>query len=272
MEQKIIDKLDAAILATKNKPGVALGNLRPAFLERRILFRMRTLRISDYSEYVQLLTTSFDESKLLQSELSINVTKFFRDPYVWDFLQQSVIPGLLTESRVIGISAWSCACASGEEAHSISILLNESLLNSGINYNVFATDISSDAIEHSKNGIYTKDNLVNVSDQRLLKFFEKTPEGKFLVNSQIRNKIKYSQHNMTLLTGHHFDIIFCRNVLIYYSKDIHATLFKTFSKQLKKNGILVLGQDESMIGTDGNELFELLDPKNRVYRKKQNTD
>ncbi len=73
---------------------------------------------------------------------------------------------------------------------------------------------------------------------------------------------------MTFSTGHYFDIIFCRNVLIYYSKDIHATLFKTFYKQLKKNGILVLGQDESMIGTDGSELFELVDPKNRVYRKK----
>lgn len=267
MEQKIIDKLDAIIDVTRKKVGIDLSSLRGAFLERRVLFRMRTLEITNFDEYVKLISTSFDEAKLLQKELSINVTKFFRDPFVWDFLQESILPEIVPETRVTSISAWCCACASGEESYSVSMMFDEFLKKSVINYKIYATDISSTAIERAKEGVYGENELVNVSPERLLKYFEKLDNDKFVINSQIKNKINFTQHNMSNMTGQYFDIIFCRNVLIYYTKNSHAELFKSFHKQLKKNGFLVLGQDESMIGTNGNEFFEVIDPKHRVYKK-----
>ena len=111
-------------------------------------------------------------------------------------------------------------------------------------------------------------NLVNVSAERLNTYFEKTPEGQYQVNSQIGQRIEYEKMDMMKTTRKLFDIVFCRNVLIYYDRDAHEQIFKKFADVLKKDGILVLGQDESMIGTKGNELFDLSYAKERIYRKK----
>ncbi|WP_246282213.1 CheR family methyltransferase [Nitrosopumilus ureiphilus] len=268
MEPKIIHKLDPVISEVKKKTGINIDNFKPTFLERRILFRMRTVGILDYDEYVKLLSTSFDEAKSLYTAFSINVTKFFRDPHVWEKLENDIIPNFLKTTRFSPIRAWSCGSASGEEPHSISILLNDSLKETRIGYQVYATDISADAITHAKKGIYRNENLINVHPERLNTHFEKTSEGHYQVSSVIRNRIEYERLDMLKTTGKLFDIIFCRNVLIYYDKDAHEQIFKKFADVLKKDGILVLGQDESMIGTKGCNYFELPCPKERIYQKK----
>lgn len=268
MEQKIIHKLDPLIDEFKKKTGISIHNFKPSFLERRILFRMRNLGISDYDEYVKLLSTSFDEAKSLYTVFSINVTKFFRDPHVWDKLEQDVLPAFLNKTRFSPFRAWSCGSASGEEPYSVSILLNDSLKGNKISYQVYATDISADAIAHAKKGLYQNENLVNVSTERLDTYFEKTPGGQYQVNSQIGKRIEYEKVDMMKTTGKLFDIVFCRNVLIYYDRNTHEQIFKKFADVLKKDGILVLGQDESMIGTKGHDFFDLLYAKERIYRKK----
>lgn len=268
IEPKIIRRLDPVILEVKKKTGININNLKPAFLERRILYRMRNLGISDYDQYVKLLSDNFDEAKSLYLTFSINVTRFFRDPHVWDMLESTVIPNFIKKTRFSPIRAWSCGSASGEEPHSISILLNESLNGNRVGYQVYATDISAKAISHAKQGIYLKENIVNVSTEKQNKYFTKTPEDKFQIDSQISNKIEYEQIDMLKNTGKLFDIVFCRNVLIYYDKEAHEQIFKKFASVLKMDGILVLGQDESMIGTKGNDFFDLTFPKERIYQKK----
>lgn len=268
MEPKIIHKLDSVISEVKKKTGINIETLKPAFLERRVLYRMRHLGILDYDEYMKLLSTSFDEAKSLYTTFSINVTKFFRDPHVWEKLEQDVVPRFFDKPRFSPIRAWSCGSASGEEPHSISILLTESLKEKRIGFQVHATDISADAIAHAKKGLYRNENLVNVSPERLNTYFKKTPEGQFQTDSQICNKIQYERVDMMKTSGTLYDIIFCRNVLIYYDKNAHEQIFKKFSEALKSGGILVLGQDESMIGTNGIDFFDLLHPKERIYRKK----
>lgn len=267
MEPKIIHKLDLVINEVKKKTGINIQNFKHAFLERRILYRMRNLGISDYDEYLKLISTSFDEAKSLYAIFSINVTKFFRDPHVWKKLEQDIVPELLNKTRFSPIRAWSCGSASGEESHSISILLNESLHGHRFGYQVYATDISIDAIDHAKKGIYQNENLINVSTQRLNTYFEKSLEGTYQVTPQIGKQIEYEVVDMMKISGKLFDIIFCRNVLIYYNKETHEQIFKKFANVLKKDGILVLGQDESMIGTDGDNFFDLIYPKERIYKK-----
>ncbi len=264
---KIVDKLTPLFNSVKSKTGMDISNFKHTFLERRIHYRMRILGVDDYADYLNLLSSNHDEPKMLYMALSINVTKFFRDPSVWDFLDNIAIPELITASNLRSISAWSCACASGEEPHSVSILLDEYYKQKQITYSVFATDISQKAIEHSKEGIYVDANLINVSSERMDENFTKISDGKFQVKIAIRNKITYQKIDMVKGIPKTFDIIFCRNVLIYYDKDTHESLFKMFHSKLKSNGLLVLGQDESMIGTKGNQYFELLDVKNRVYKK-----
>lgn len=268
MEPKIIHRLDSVINEVQKKTGININNLKPAFLERRVLYRMRNLGISDYDEYVKLLSTSFDEAKSLYNVFSINVTKFFRDPHVWEKLEQDIMPILLKKTRFSPMRAWSCGSASGEEPHSISILFDATLKENRMSYQVYATDISADAIAHAKKGLYQNENLVNVSTERLNTYFEKTPEGKFQVDPQIGKRIEYERVDMMKTTGKLFDIVFCRNVLIYYDSDAHEQIFKKFASVLKKDGILVLGQDESMIGTNGSDLFDLTYPKERIYQKK----
>ena len=268
MEPKLIHRLDPVISEVKKKTGISIHNLKPTFLERRIRYRMRNLGILDYDEYVQLLSDNFDEAKSLYTTFSINVTRFFRDPHVWNKLECDVIPNFIKKTRFSPIRAWSCGSASGEEPHSISILLNDSLKENKIGYHVYATDINAKAINHAKQGIYLKENIVNVTPERHSKYFKKTPEDKFQIDFQISNKIEYERIDMLKSTGKLFDIVFCRNVLIYYDQEAHEQIFKKFASVLKTDGILVLGQDESMIGTKGNDFFELTYPKERIYQKK----
>lgn len=267
MEPKIIHKLEPVIQEVKKKTGINIQNFKPAFLERRIQYRMRNVGISNYEEYVQLLSSSFEETKALYAAFSINVTKFFRDPQVWKKLEEDIVPELSTSMRFSPIRAWSCGSASGEEPHSISIMLNDIMKNKK-RYQVYATDINEDAISHSKKGLYKKENMIHVSSERVEKYFEKTPEGNFQVHPQIGNNIQYDRIDMMKTSEKLFNIIFCRNVLIYYDKDAHERIFKKFYNALKKDGIFVLGQDESMIGTTGSEYFDLIHPKERIYKKK----
>ena len=268
MDQQIVDKMAQVKNIVKKTSGLDLSGFKDNFLDRRVKVRLSTLNISDFSEYLQFLSTDFKESSLLYRQLSINVTKFFRDPHVWRYLQQTVVPILTSKSRHSPISVWSCACASGEEPYSISILLTESLKDHGIDFQIMATDISSVAIDNSKIGIFDKNSLVNVSTQQQSNYFEETDEEKFLINSEIKNKVTFRKADMLYNPQKSFDIIFCRNVLIYYKKPAHELVFKNFFNVLKEDGLLVLGQDESLLGTDANELFDVVDNKCRIYSKR----
>ena len=268
IESKISYQLERITSEIKKKTGKNIQDFKPVFLERRIQYRMRILDISDLDEYVRLLSASWNEAESLYSSFSINVTKFFRDPQVWEKLEQDTIPNLIKKSKSFPIRAWSCGSASGEEPNSISIMLRDSLKGSGYDYRVYANDINQDAIIRAKNALYRNANLVNVNINRLNRYFEKISDDQYKVKHEIKNKIEYENIDLMKTFGNVFDIIFCRNVLIYYDKKSQESIYKKFAELLRDDGILVLGQDESMIGTKGKEFFELLHPKERIYQKK----
>jgi chemotaxis protein methyltransferase CheR len=267
MESRIIHKLEPVISEVKKKTGINIKNFKGSFLERRIIHRMCDVGISDYDEYVKFLSTNFNEAGSLYDSFSINVTKFFRDPNVWKIFEQEIMPNFCDSNRSSSILAWSCGSSTGEETHSLSILLNESL-NKQIKYKIFGTDINDNAIVKAKKGIYKKESLLHVNEQQLTTYFEKLNDDQFQVKPIIKNKIEYEKSDMMKMSGKLFDIIFCRNVLIYYDKNAHEIIFKKFFDLLKKDGVLVLGQDESMIGTKNRNYFNLLYPRERIYQKK----
>lgn len=267
MQSEIQGKLDLIVSEVKKKTGINIEDLKPSFLERRVLYRMRAAGITNFDDYLKTLISDPNEAKTLYASISINVTKFFRDPHVWNKITESVLPSLLTQVRFSSLSAWSCGCASGEEPYSISIMLANFLRHKKLSYHVFATDINPIAIEHAKKGVYNEMNLVNVKDLNKQTYFEKLSEKEFKIKAAYKNQIKFQSLDMLYNTKNQYDLIFCRNVLIYYDKIRHEKIFEKFYNSLKDNGFLILGQDESMIGTKARELFNLVYPRERIYQK-----
>ncbi len=259
--------IEKIISEIKKKTGKSIQEFKPVFLERRIQYRMRILNISELKEYFELLSNSWNEAELLYNSFSINVTKFFRDPQVWEKLEKETIPNLIEKLKLSAIKVWSCGSASGEEPHSIAIMLDRLLKGSGHDYRIYANDINHHALIRAQKAEYRNANLVNAGNDIIINYFEKISEEYYKVKDNIRNKIQYEEINLMESSECMFDIIFCRNVLIYYDKKSQEDIYKKFSEALKDGGILIIGQDESMIGTKGKEFFELLDPKERIYQK-----
>lgn len=267
IESKTSHHIEKIISEIKKKTGKSIQEFKPVFLERRIQYRMRMLNIPELKEYVELVSSSCNEAESLYSSFSINVTKFFRDPQVWEKLEKETIPNLIEKSKFSTIKIWSCGSASGEEPHSISIMLHELLKGTGKDYRIYANDINNHALIRAEKAVYRNANLVNMSNLKINRYFEKISEEYYQVKLNIRNKIQYEEMDLMKTAGHMFDIIFCRNVLIYYDKNSQESIYKKFSELLIDGGILILGQDESMIGTKGKEFFKILDPKERIYQK-----
>lgn len=253
----------------QKKRGLDLSYFKPAFLSRRIGIRMKMLNISNSSQYAELLNSDVNEVGTLYDSLSINVTKFYRDKQVWQVFGNKIIPKILKESKPIEkLRIWSCGCASGEEPYSIAIMFSEALGNTTNKIKILATDINSKALQHARKGIYTSDNLKNLDSLLITKYFKKTNDGNFKIIDKIKNLVSFNLADVTTYPISYLDIIFCRNLLIYYGKDAQDLIFKKFHTLLKPNGYLVLGMDETLWGHKLQNSFSSLNSRDRIYQKK----
>lgn len=249
--------------------GLDLSYFKAAFLERRINVRMKVLNITSGSEYAQLISNNSNEITSLYDSLSINVTRFYRDKKVWNSFSNLVIPKLVNETSLNEtIRIWSCGCATGEEAYSLAIMFNEALKDKSINFNVLATDINTNALEKARIGQYDLDNIKNLEPQLILKYFKKTQNEKYQLNQEIMNKVKFNLGDIVTFPAKYLDVIFCRNLLIYYGKDAQNLIYKKFLNVLKDNRFLVLGMDETLWGHPLAKSFHAIQPRERIYQKK----
>ena len=252
----------------KNR-GLDLSYFKPAFLSRRIGVRMKMLNLTSSSQYAQLLNSDTNEIGTLYDSLSINVTKFYRDKHVWQVFSNKIIPNLLKNSKPHEtLRIWSCGCATGEEPYSLAIMFNEALKESKIKFKVLATDINSKALEHARRGLYTSDNLKNLDSLYVTKYFKTNHNGTYKIIDKIKNKVSFSIGDITTFPVSYLDVIFCRNLLIYYGKDAQDLIFKKFHTVLKSNRYLVLGMDETLWGHKLQNSFLSLYPRDRIYQKK----
>ena len=268
--------------------GLDLTSYRQNFLFRRLRLRLLNTKVKDELEYIALLEKGPEEFNLFLDALSINVTEFFRDPDVFSAFSRCALPELISRKDSLGnktLRIWSSACANGEEAYSLAILIKEGLKErNDFLLRILATDIDNHALEKAKKGEYKAGELKNIDRQMLKKYF--TPmdpvrdtkqltgsaivsngvdDNYYRVNDQIRQAVKFQQHN--LFNEPPFkclDVIFCRNVLIYLNRQQIKELFNKFNRSLNPGGYLVLGKVENVWERD---LFVPVELKTKIYQK-----
>lgn len=265
-----LDKIKGQILDSR---GFDLSYFKSTFLSRRINVRMKVLNISDGSEYAELLRDNSDEINSLYDSLSINVTRFFRDAQVWDKFSKSVIPKLLEKvQKGDSIRVWSSGCASGEEAYSLGIMFSEATNISNFSLKIVATDINSELLNQAKKGIYDFDTISNLDPKIISKYFTKLGNESYQIKKELRDKISFQVGDIVTFPVSYLDVVFCRNLLIYYGKDAQSLIFKKFFNVLKENRYLVLGMDEFMLGDKISRFFIPIHPREKIYQKRSNKD
>ena len=220
-------------------------------------------------DYVRFLREQPAEVKLLFEDILINVTSFFREPEAFEAMQKLVFPELVrSRSPDEPIRVWVPGCASGEEAYSIAISLLEFLgdMASGVQIQIFATDIEEAVIDKARAGIYPESVADDIGPERLRRFFSKVPGG-YQVSKTIRDMCVFAKQNLVKDPPFsRLDLISCRNVLIYFGPVLQKKAIPIFHFALKPTGFLLLGKSEALSAFP--ELFTLVDKKFKIYVKK----
>ncbi len=279
-----------ALMAEPAEPSPPVGQLRQEICElllnqvghdfsgykqltfmRRVRRRMQMLQIASPPEYVQRLRSDADEVKLLFRDLLIGVTNFFRDPSAFQALAETVVPKLFEGKGADDmVRVWVPGCASGEEVYSIAILLREHMdkLRNTPKVQIFATDIDDAALNVARAGRYPAPLMDGVSPERRNRFFT-GDDVTYAVTKEIRDLCMFSSHSV--LRDPPFsriDLISCRNLLIYFGTDFQARVMPIFHFALRPSRFLFLGTSENV--SQGTELFEPLEKRYRIFRRRDN--
>jgi two-component system CheB/CheR fusion protein len=237
---------------------------------RRIERRMIIHKIDKIASYVLFLNENPKEIEILFRELLIGVTDFFRDEVVWEKLKETILPDIITKLEPGSIlRAWVPGCSTGEEAYSLAIVFKEALEkinpHGGFSLQIFATDLDNEAIEIARKGVFPASIAEHVSPERLKRFFLQTDDGYF-INTEIREKVVFAQHNIIMHPPFtKIDILSCRNLLIYMEPALQKQMIGLFYYSLNPNGIMILGSSETL-GTQSH-LFTSLDLKWKIFKR-----
>ncbi len=261
----------AQILARlRNATGHDFAQYKKSTLGRRIERRVVQHGLSDVPSYERYLKAHPDELQALFRELLINVTSFFRDPQVFDYLKQEVLrPLVAAAGEGDTVRIWVAGCATGEEAYSLAILLRElqDEERHSVKVQIYSTDIDPEAIATGRAGVYPPNIAQDVSPERLRRFFAKEDKG-YRVIKEVREMVVFALQSVIKDPPFtRLDLLCCRNLLIYLEPSLQDRLMPTFHYALKPGGVLCLSPSESI----GNHLdiFEPIERKFNIYRAKQ---
>ena len=236
---------------------------------RRVQRRCVITRRPDIDEYLKLLETSAEERSILNNELLINVTRFFRDPIAWTFLEAKAIAPLIEQAETgQELRFWVTACSTGEEAYSLAMAIDETMTKLGKQpkVKIFATDIDRTALEKAAKAGY-RDIENDLSPERLKKYFVYR-EGEYRVIPQLREMIIFAPHNLTKNAGFtRMDLVTCRNMLIYLEPKLQQQVFRNIHFSLNSKGMLFLGKAENL--GDLEDEFITLEKKWKLYQKRR---
>ncbi|MHB1309769.1 MAG: chemotaxis protein CheB [Limisphaerales bacterium] len=270
LEDKTQNSLDKAMILLRAHTGQDFSLYKKNTLYRRIERRMGIHQIDKLAGYLRYLQENSQELDLLFKELLIGVTNFFRDPAAWDRLRQEIIPNLLA-NRSPGqlLRAWVAGCSTGEEAYSVAMVFKEVIEATkspgDMDLQVFATDLDHDAINKARQGHFLENIRVDVTPERLTRFFTQEEHG-YRVRKEIREMVIFAPQNLIMDPPFtKLDFLSCRNLLIYLSPEVQKKLIPLFHYTLKSDGVLLLGSAETVGGFTS--LFAPIDTKLRIFRR-----
>ena len=249
--------------------GVDFRHYKQGTVRRRISRRMSLLNMQKLDEYAEYLQKNPQEVEKLHHDMLINVTSFFREPESFGILQQLVFPEICQHKPSgLPIRIWVAGCSTGEEAYSIAISLLEFFDDQSVRrpIQIFATDISEPSIARARSGIYSQNDLDNVSPERLRRFFIPV-QGGYQIGKVVRELCVFARQNLTSDPPFsRLDLISCRNMLIYLEPLLQKKIMPIFHYALNPDGFLMLGSSEG-IG-NATDLFNIADKKSRIYQRK----
>jgi chemotaxis protein methyltransferase CheR len=256
--------------------GIRMPPSKKTMLESRLQKRLRVLNMSSFRQYADLLFSEEGLEKELAEMVNVvttNKTEFFREPAHYNFLVQSALPGILEAGgggagKVINI--WSAGCSTGEEPYTLAMILAEHTAHApGMNFSILATDISTTVLDKARLGIYFEEHIAAVPPQYRRKYFLKSKDkSKALVRvvPELRSLVTFSYLNFMdaeFCVSKRHDIIFCRNVIIYFDKQTQKHVLGNIYNHLVPGGYLFLGHSETLSGMD----IPLVQVASTIYRK-----
>lgn len=246
--------------------GVDLSYYTESFLGRRLIVCMRRAGAASVADYLLRLESDGAELQSFVAALTVNVTEFFRDADVYEALRTDVIPALLAGGRK-RISSWSAGCATGQEPYTLAMTLDEALsTRPGTSYVVYASDINPAQLDAAKAAAYPEDAMKGVPARYARRYFTPAVDGKVSVAPELKSSVRFFQHDLSsaqAMPASNFDLIVCRNVMIYFSVEAKPKLLETFHRLLASEAYLVLGGAETILN---DRFFRVIDAKNKIYR------
>jgi two-component system, chemotaxis family, CheB/CheR fusion protein len=263
------ENIGSIIALLRKSVGVDFQHYKSNTIKRRIIRRMLLYKLETFNEYLDYLKSNTPEINGLFHDLLINVTAFFRDPDTLEYLKKTALPKLISNKTPQDtIRVWVPACSTGEEAYSLAIIFKEILadLRVTIPVQIFASDLSENAIAKARIGLYSKADVSEVSPKILQRFFTKI-DGSFRINKNIRDMCVFAPHNIfSDPPFSRLDLVSCCNLLIYLEPPLQKRMLSTFHYSLRSDGILILGKSETL-GMSAH-LFSQVEKKFKVFAKK----
>ncbi|MFE4811780.1 CheR family methyltransferase [Peribacillus simplex] len=241
--------------------GIDLALYKEGQMKRRLTTLYEKRGYHSFREYFKDIQTKPGVLNEFLDRMTINVSEFYRNAKRWEVLEREILPGLLASKKKLKI--WSAACSTGEEPYTIAMILSNLVPLSQIE--ILATDLDENVLARAKLGMYPERSLNEVPEEIKRKYFEKKAEF-YLVDDEIKSRVTFKKQN--LLADRFelgFDLIVCRNVLIYFTEEAKNLLYEKFSASLKSGGVFFVGSTEQIF-TPGKYQFETVDTF--FYKKK----
>ncbi|MFW5800563.1 MAG: CheR family methyltransferase [Spirochaeta sp.] len=252
-----------------DESGIHFSSTNRSILESRLKERLKRSGLDTIDAYFRVIKSNEDEMKILLDSVTTNLTRFFRNTAHFQTFEHFVIPDLIQHKRTLGdkkLRIWSAGCSTGEEPYTIAMILLE-ILPKDFTFEVVSSDISLKSVMIGKEGFYSDNRMNGVPPGYLSKYFSRM-EGGYQIKNEVKSLVRFDYHNLKNDSGlRNLDIIFCRNVLIYFDEAAQKAVVNRFWDALASYAYLYIGHSESLFGMGTRFEFVKTDWA-CVYRKK----
>ncbi|MHB8706519.1 MAG: CheR family methyltransferase [Coriobacteriia bacterium] len=263
--------LDRLMAKVRDERGLDLAQYRPRYVERRLASRLHALGLHSYRQYATYIDEHPDEYAMLVDTLTINVTQFFRDTTVFDLFRKDIVPALLKDKKTRHqrmIRVWSAGCATGQEPYSLTMSFLSAMGEQSHDYllTVLGTDIDPRALAEAKRATYEIGQLAHIPKVDQARYIDVSGDH-FTIRPEVTRHCKFEYLNLFEDKPIQVvDVIFCRNVFIYFNREEQGRMLGVFWSALARGGYLVLGRSERIAPSTAAR-FDLISGRERIYRK-----